>query len=344
MRNLLPLLMLITAMSLAQNYKAEKALVDGLAVVRLTDAARQVEVSITPSIGNLAYQMKVKGQNVLWMPTASLAEFKAKPSMGGNPFLAPWANRLDQDAFHANGKKYVLNGELKNFRRDGNKLPIHGLLVYSTAWEVTAVQADQNSALVTSRLEFWRYPDLMSQFPFAHTIEMTYRLRDGALEVETALTNHARESMPVSIGYHPYFQVHDAPRDQWKVHLAARDHVVLSPQLVPTGEVQPVKLPDPVSLESVVLDNVYTNLVRDADGRAEFWVQGASQKVSVIFGPKYLVAVVFAPKGRNFICFEPMAAITNALNLAHTGVYKELQSIRPGGTWRESFWIRATGR
>jgi aldose 1-epimerase len=50
-----------------------------------------------------------------------------------------------------------------------------------------------------------------------------------------------------------------------------------------------------------------------------------------------------APTGKGFIAFEPMAAITNALNLAHKGVYKELQSIAPGGSWEESFWIRVKG-
>ncbi len=38
-----------------------------------------------------------------------------------------------------------------------------------------------------------------------------------------------------------------------------------------------------------------------------------------------------------------MAGITNALNLAHKGVYKELQYIKPGGTWQESFWIKPSG-
>jgi len=343
MRVLLPLWWLVVAMSLAQNYKAQKAAEDGIEVIRLTDAARQTVVSIVPSIGNQAYEMKVKGQNVLWVPFGNLGEFKAKPSMGGNPFLAPWANRLDQDGFYANGKRYLLNGELKNFRRDGNRNPIHGLLVYSPAWEAIEVKADRNAAWVRSRLEFWRHPDLMAQFPFAHSYEMTYRLRAGELEVETVIENHAREAMPVSIGYHPYFQAPDAPRDQWKVHLAAREQVVLSPQLIPTGERKPVTFPDPVALEGRQLDDVFTNLVRDASGRAEFWVQGATQKISVIYGPKYQVAVVYAPKGRNFICFEPMAAITNALNLAHAGVYNELQSIPPGGTWRESFWVRTSG-
>jgi aldose 1-epimerase len=51
--------------------------------------------------------------------------------------------------------------------------------------------------------------------------------------------------------------------------------------------------------------------------------------------------VVYAPKGQEFICFEPMAAITNAFNLAHAGLYKELQSIPPGASWTESFWLSA---
>ncbi len=36
-----------------------------------------------------------------------------------------------------------------------------------------------------------------------------------------------------------------------------------------------------------------------------------------------------------------MAGITNAINMAHKGTYKELQSMAPGATWQESFWIRA---
>ncbi len=38
-----------------------------------------------------------------------------------------------------------------------------------------------------------------------------------------------------------------------------------------------------------------------------------------------------------------MAGITDAMNLAHRGVYKDLQYVQPGATWQESFWIRPTG-
>jgi aldose 1-epimerase len=65
-------------------------------------------------------------------------------------------------------------------------------------------------------------------------------------------------------------------------------------------------------------------------------------------GPQYRAAVIYAPRAtaasnNAFVCFEPMAGITNALNLAHKGLYRELQSIQPGQAWQESFWVRPTG-
>jgi len=64
-----------------------------------------------------------------------------------------------------------------------------------------------------------------------------------------------------------------------------------------------------------------------------------------VFGPNYRAVVVYSPggSGRDFICFEPMTGITDALNLAHRGLYKELQSIPPGQTWQESFWVKPSG-
>ena len=67
---------------------------------------------------------------------------------------------------------------------------------------------------------------------------------------------------------------------------------------------------------------------------------GRRERIDVLFGPKFRAAVVYAPRGRNFICFEPMAGITDAMNLAQRDLYHELQSVAPGGAWEESFWVR----
>jgi aldose 1-epimerase len=325
-------------------YTARNTPTDGIDTVQLADSAREVALTIAPSVGNMAYSWTVHGQNYLYFPYNSVADFARQPRLCAVPFLGPWANRVDGDAFWANGKRYTFNDGLGNLRRDGNKKPIHGLLNFSKDWKLVEAKADANSAWSTSRLEFWRHPDLMAQFPFPHTITMTHRLRDGLVEVETALENHGTDPMPVAVGYHPYFRLRAAPRDQWHVHLAARDHMVLNPQLIPTGAGKPLEFEDPHSLASSQLDDVFGNLVRDPDGKARFWVEGGRERVTVTYGPRYTTAVVYAPRGQEYICFEPMSAITNGFNLAHEGVYRDLQSVAPGETWRESFWLQAEMR
>ena len=312
--------------------------------VKLEDGRSQIVVSIAPSSGNIVFDMKVKGRNVLHFPYASLEEFKAKPGFAGIPFLAPWANRLDEQAFYANGRKYAFDMELGNVR---GAHPIHGFLSTASQWQIVEANADRTSAWVTSRLEFFRQPAWIAQFPFAHTIEMTHRLQDGALEITTVLHNLSAEPMPVAIGFHPYFTLSDAARDEWVIALGARTEWVLAPDKIPTGETRPIeqRFPNPAAarLRDHDLDHVFGDLIRDASGRAVMSVQGISQKLDVVFGPNYRAVVVYAPKGRDFICFEPMAGITDALNLAQRGLYKELQHVLPGETWRERFWVRPSG-
>ncbi|MBI3680239.1 MAG: aldose 1-epimerase [Acidobacteria bacterium] len=321
------------------NYTAERQIIDGIEAVYLADRRVQAEVWIAPSIGNNAYEMKVKGQRVFWSPYRTLAEWKAKPAMGGNPFLAPWANRIDQTAYWVNGKKYLLNPDLKNLRLDNFGQPIHGLVVYAPHWQVVSLTSGEEASAVTSRLEFWRYPDWMAQFPFAHNYEMTHRLKDGVLEVETVIENLATEPMPVSVAYHGYFTLPGVPHDSWRVRIPAREHIELTRTLVPTGERTAFTMAQPVELEGRQFDDVFAGL----DSRGEFSVEGGGKKIAARFGEKFRAGVVYAPQGRDFICFEPMSAITNAFNLAHAGKYPELQKIAPSGRWRESYWIRTEG-
>lgn len=329
----------------AENYTAVKITDHGVDVVRLSDAARGVEVSIVPSVGNRAYEMKVHGKNILYFPAPDVGAFKSGGGRGlnGIPFLAPWANRMAGGGFWANGKKYGFNSDLGTVRVAQNGIAIHGMLSASALWQVTEVASDAQSAHVTSRLEFWKYPDLMANWPFAHEYEITYRLAEGALEVSAAITNLSTQPMPVSLGFHPYFNIPDVARADSTAHVPARKHVQTDPQLVATGELKPNDLPEVVSLKDHLFDDGFTDLVRDPNGRATFSIEGGGKQIQVIYGPKYTVAVVYAPPNQNYICFEPMAAITNGVNLAHDGKYPDLQTVSPGGKWRESFWVRASG-
>ncbi len=300
--------------------------------VELSDRATDTVVAVNPSAGNIAFSLKVKGHELLWWTPGQ---------MSGIPFVGPWANRLDEQAFWANGKRYPFDMTLGNVR---GAIPIHGFLTLTDKWRVIEARANGSSAWITSRLDFFREPTWMKQWPFAHSVEMTYRLQNGVLEVATSISNMSAEPMPVVIGFHPYFQLTDASRDDWTISVGAKTHWKLASNKVPTGETEPIEMllsnPHAAALRDLDLDDVFGDLERDASGRATLSVAAKSQRLDVLFGPNYRAAVVWAPKGRPFVCFEPMAGITDAVNLAQRGLYRELQSVAPGATWRESFWIR----
>jgi aldose 1-epimerase len=210
----------------------------------------------------------------------------------------------------------------------------------------------------------------MKQFPFAHTIEITHRLQDGVLQVQTRIRNLSAEAMPVAIGFHPYYKLTDSSREEWTISVPLRKRWLLLPTKIPSGETEAIEnfFPNPQSaaLKDYNLDDVFSDLVRDAQGRAHIVLKGKQQQLEIMIGPNWPAVVMWSPnpngtgrgsngpvnqnpQGRgaqndpNFIAFEPMAGITNAMNLAHKGLYPELQSIAPGGKWEASFWIKPSG-
>ena len=94
----------------AQRYTAKQ---DG-DLVELADATAQMNVSVVWSMSN-AWRIQVKGKDLVRTSTA-LADFQARPGFNGIPLLAPFANRLDETALYANGKKYNFDLEMGNVR------------------------------------------------------------------------------------------------------------------------------------------------------------------------------------------------------------------------------------
>jgi aldose 1-epimerase len=322
-------------------------------IVELRDAKTDTVVPVLTPVSN-AYQMIVKGQNVIRVTFASVNDIRARPGLNGIPLLAPFANRLDQQAFYANGKKYNFDMELGNVR---GAIPIHGYLTGANGWKVVAARADASSAWVTSTLDFYRNPQYMKQFPFAHTLTMTYRLSEGVLEVRLRIDNLSDEPMPVALGFHPYFQLTDSNRNDWTLSVGAKTHWLLAPTKIPTGETEPAEKffggdPHAVSLSRFAntdIDDGFSDLERNAQGRAVAGFKGQKQRIDVELGPNYKAVLIYstaaAARGPEpgFVAIEPMAGITDALNLAQKGLYKELQSIAARGVWQESFWIRPSG-
>ncbi len=334
----------------AGRYAVAKETVEGHTTYHLRDSQLHMDFGVVPDIGNFAYQFKVNGKDVLIAPDSLQAYLDRHWFCCGIPFLAPWANRIDHDYFYFQNKKYLLNDSLGNLLRvPPFGLPIHGLVVFDSRWLVVKSGAsDAEGAFVTSRLEFFRYPDLMENFPFALVYEMTYRLQDGKLANTTQVTNVSKSPLPVHFGYHPYFKP-DGPREDWQVSINAEAHWIPdnSERLIPTGVAEPAeKFHAGVrnfKLGKTFIDDGFSGLIRDAEGLAHYTVKGKTETVEVIFGKEFDFGHVYAPLDNTLICFEPETGPTNAFNLNHEGKFPGLIVLEPGKVFAATFWIVPKG-
>ncbi|MGC2658292.1 MAG: aldose 1-epimerase, partial [Bryobacteraceae bacterium] len=285
------------------------------------------------------FELLHRGLNWVYSPYASPAQMQGKHELFGIPLLAPWANRLSSDTYTVHGSEYTLNRKLGNLQFDQNRLAIHGLLAF-VPWTAVDVHADANFAEAHSVLDFTKHPQWMAQFPFAHRLDWYHRLAGGRLTVRLTITNQSVEDMPLCIGFHPYFEIPRSGRDDWKVELPVSTHMLLSDKYIPTGETQAASFHGPTPLKGFPLDDVYSGLQRDAAGDAVFSVSDGQRTIQVAIGPEFPVAVVYAPFHRNFICFEPMTAPTDALHLAAAGLYPDLRYIKPDKPWTGEFWVQ----
>jgi aldose 1-epimerase len=156
----------MTAPAAAQPYEARRS----GDIVQIEDTASRTVVSIITSVGNMAYEMRVNGHNILRFPFASIDAYRTRPARVGIPLLAPWGNRLDEQGFYANGTRHAFDRQAGNIT---GAIPIHGFMSLTDQWQIVELEHDDTAAWLTSRLDAYKQPAWMRHWPFAHTIEMT---------------------------------------------------------------------------------------------------------------------------------------------------------------------------
>ena len=281
--------------------------------------AGELEATFVPEIGMVGSSLRHRGEELL-AQRGGLEKYAEAGSTFGIPLLHPWANRLG-------GLRYgqvELDPERSPLRLEENGLPIHGLLSASPHWEV----AEQGEAALTARYAFDR-PELLAGFPYPHELTTVVTLTDSALRIETTLRPTGVMAVPVSFGYHPYLTLPRMTRADFLVEMPVTERAVADERGIPTGASDPVALePGPLG------EQTFDDLFRDIAPGAAFVLEGGGRRIEVVFEEGYPFAQVFAPEAKDFICYEPMTAPTNALVSGDA-----LRRVEPGAEFRARFSI-----
>jgi galactose mutarotase-like enzyme len=278
-----------------------------------------------PAAGMVGASLRHAGEELLGQ-RGGLAAYRERGSTFGIPLLHPWANRLGRWSFDVLGRPVRLEGA-RGARADEHGLPIHGLLAAAEGWSVLDAGEDRLRAAFD-----FSEPELLDAFPFEHRVELDVRLDPSALTVTTTVLAGGDVPVPLAFGFHPYLRIPGLERGRWDVRLPVRRRLVLDGRGLPTGAVEDVE-PYAGPIGDRTWDDGFDRLVPGEP----FVVAGAGRRIELDFGEGFPFAQVFAPPGQELVCFEPMAAPTNALV---TG--EGLRTVAPGQRATARFSVRVS--
>jgi galactose mutarotase-like enzyme len=301
----------------------------GLTAVQL-DSPAAVSAQFVPSAGMVGCSLCHRGEQVLGL-RGGLPGYLASAKTFGVPLLAPWANRLSGDGYSVAGKAVDVAG-VPGVHRDGNGLPIHGLLAAAAGWRVEELAATDTEARCVATLRFDQQRPEFPAFPFPHDLTVAVELSESTLTVRTSVVAVTDQSVPVAFGWHPYFTLPGVPRSDWHFHHPFTTHVELSDLLLPTGATTPVSVADGPLAERA-FDDLYADV---ADGTTA-WIAGGGRRVSMSYLQGYPYAIVYAPPDQELIALEPMTAPTGPFD-GHFPV----RLVEPGESFNAVFAIGLT--
>lgn len=273
-----------------------------LDTVTLTDPSSDITATFVPGAGMIGTALK-DGTDEFLGQRYGLDAYLSNAKTMGIPLLYPWANRLSANSYSVDGAVVTLTPGSGGVRADGFDSPIHGVLAAYPGWLIT----DQSANTVTAAVDFTR-PSLLASFPFPHTLTQHITLADRRLTVETTVRPMSATPVPLCFGYHPYVTIPGVPRQDWSVTTPPMRHLLVDDHGLPTGDHRPWD-GGTALLGDTALDDGFDQL----PDNPVFTVSGGDRTVTVRFEHGYGAAQIFAPPAEQLICFEPMAAATDAL-------------------------------
>lgn len=300
--------------------------------VRLSDEETALEALFVPSAGMLCHSLRHRGDELL-AQNAGVAAYAERGKTMGIPLLYPWANRLADFDYTVEGRGVAVPHDLSRVRLDDNGLPIHGVIGGLLEWELTRVPAPGAQSLAARSSWSDSQPELFEVFPFRHDLHYEARFAEGRLEVWVTVHACGEDVVPVAFGFHPYLSLPGVPRERWLVQMPAMRHLALDAHQIPVGPEQTLPAR---SLE--LAENEFDDGFDMVTDPARFEVAAAGRAIQLEFLEGYSCAQVFAPRGGEFICFEPMTAPANALRSG-----AGLRVLAPGKRFRARFAIGVRG-
>jgi aldose 1-epimerase len=269
----------------------------------------------------------------------------------GGAFLIPYPNRIVGEP-SSDGKSVVtqwrghtlaLPANFPSKQPGGRTVAIHGLITQAKVQDLQT-QTTSDGQTLTGVIHAG---DFGGHWLSDTDLNMTIALTGDAVEATITAKNVGKDLEPMSIGWHPYFQIPSGNRAQVRLHIPA---AVTAPvnnysEAFPTGQLKPVKgteydynAPDGVALDDHFLDDNFSHLQRtqgavdvkliDPDAHYGLTVSALSPEIRTV--------QVYSPKTASFVAIEDQFNYVDPFGKQWKGMDTGMVTLRPGQsvTWK----------
>jgi aldose 1-epimerase len=301
----------------------------------------EIPLMHSPSIKDAASQLTGTGKDEL-----------GNGSFGfGGAFLVPYPNRILGEP-SSDGKSVIaqwrghtlaLPANFPSKNPGGRTVAIHGLINLDKVEELQT-QTTADGQTVSGVIHAG---DFGGHWVSATDLNLTIALSAETIEATITAKNVGKEPEPMSIGWHPYFEVPSGHRAQVRLHVPASVMALVNNygDAFPTGQLKPVKgteydynAPDGVPLDDHFLDDNFSHLQR-TDGAAVVKVidPDANYGLTVsAVSPEIRTIQVYSPKTSSFVAIEDQFNYVDPFGKEWKGMDTGMVTLRRGQsvTWR----------
>ncbi len=217
--------------------------------------------------------------------------------------LSPFACRMNHGKYQLNGQTY----QVEKFY-----LPPHAIhgIIYDAVFSIVSTNSDEKKAEVVLR---YQYNGSDIGYPFAYTIEITWRLeKNQQLSVTTKVNHNNNNTIPFADGWHPYFNLGKDGIDHCTIQFSSQQMVQFDDTLIPTGFInEDLRFENEISLKDVQLDNCF--LLNDK-GIANCILKNKQLQLTITPDTTYPYLQIYTPPHRQSIAIENLSAAPDAFN------------------------------
>jgi len=239
----------------------------------------------------------------------------------GGAILVPYANRIrgklsaDGKTIEAQiaGKPVALPANWQGKNPGAEKHAMHGMIL-DAKFEDVNVTNNADESHVDGTLHARNFG---GHWLSSADVSVRTTLRDSYVEMEVRVKNAGQETLPVGVGWHPYFAIPSGDRQQARLHVPASRRVIVNnyDDVFPTGKIVPTvgtaydfTAAGGAPLKGQFLDESFIDLKRQPDGSVvtEVIDPAADYGLRITAFSKEVQAIqTYSPPEKSFVAIEP---------------------------------------